>query len=206
MAATPAGLPPTSGYPQPTGRQPWPPHPPALVRKRRRAWPWVVSGLVVFLLLIMMVAAVGSKGRSSSASGSGTQTNAQPAVVQAAGPAKSITARDWAKIAKDPDAHVGESIIVFGEVTQFDSATGTDAFRANIDGVVHQLSYGYANYDTNSVLTNDGADLGDLVEGDLFQANAVVAGSVTYQNTMGGSLTAPKLTVSKVKVLGSTKH
>jgi hypothetical protein len=40
----------------------------------------------------------------------------------------------------------------------------------------------------------------------LFQADAVVAGSVTYQNTMGGSLTAPKLTVSKVKVLGSTKR
>jgi hypothetical protein len=52
-----------------------------------------------------------------------------------------------------------------------------------VDGVKHQVSYGYADYPTNTMLT-DGADLSDLVEGDLFQAEAVVAGSVSYQNTM----------------------
>ncbi|MCB0915279.1 MAG: hypothetical protein KDC23_06180 [Actinobacteria bacterium] len=40
--------------------------------------------------------------------------------------------RTWALIAKDPEAHAGESYLVFGEVTQFDSATGTSAFRANV--------------------------------------------------------------------------
>jgi hypothetical protein len=45
---------------------------------------------------------------------------------------KAITARDWAKIAKDPGSHVGEAIIVYGEVTQFDAATGTQVFRANV--------------------------------------------------------------------------
>lgn len=51
-------------------------------------------------------------------------------------------AREWALIAKSPDQHAGERIIVYGEVTQFDAATGTSAFRANVDGVAHPLRYG----------------------------------------------------------------
>lgn len=203
----PAGLP-ANSYPPATDQQQWPPLPPAPIKRRRRAWPWMVSGLIVFFVVIMLFAAAGSRSGSTTASpagSSGGQTNSQPAAVPAAAPAKAITARDWAKIAKDPNSHVGESIIVYGEVTQFDAATGTDTFRANVDGVKHQVNYGYANYETNTVLISGGADLGDLVEGDLFQAETVVAGSVSYQNTMGGSLTAPKLTVSKVKVIGSTK-
>jgi hypothetical protein len=42
-----------------------------------------------------------------------------------------ITARDWAKC-EGPGSHVGEAIIVYGEVTQFDAATGTQVFRANV--------------------------------------------------------------------------
>ena len=91
-------------------------------------------------------------------------------------------------IAKDPDSHVGESIIVYGEVTQFDSVTGTDTFRANVDGAVHQVTYGFSGYETNTVLTGGGADLSNLVEGDLFEADVVVAGLMSYDNTMGGSL------------------
>lgn len=191
---------PSGGYPQPTGQQPWPPMPPATAPKKHRKWPWVVSGLVVVLLLIMVVGAAGSNTPTTTAAG----TNAQPAAAPAA-PPKAITARDWALIAKDPDSHVGEAVIVYGEVTQFDSATGTGQFRANIDGVKHPVSYGFADYPTNTVLSGDAATLGNLVQGDLFQADAVVAGSVSYQNTMGGSLSAPKLTVLKVTVNGSTK-
>jgi hypothetical protein len=65
------------------------------------------------------------------------------------------------KIAKDPEAHKGETIIVYGQVRQFDSATGTDSFRASVDGVVHKPSYGYVDYETNTVLTSPGgAELG----------------------------------------------
>jgi hypothetical protein len=209
---------PTGGYQQPTG-QPWPPMPPAPAPKKHRKWPWIVTGLVVFLLLIMIIGAGGSKTANptstASTSAPGSATSAQPAAVaaapvpapapQPAAPPKAITARDWAKIAKDPDSHVGEAIIVYGEVTQFDSATGTGVFRANVDGVKHQVSYGFADYPTNTVLSGDGSALGDLVQGDLFKAEAVVAGSLSYETTMGGNLSAPKLTVSKVTVIGSTK-
>jgi hypothetical protein len=39
-------------------------------------------------------------------------------------PARSITSREWAVIAKSPDTHQGQRLIVFGHVTQFDSVTG----------------------------------------------------------------------------------
>jgi hypothetical protein len=179
------------------------PSPPA--PKKHRMWPWVVSGLVVFLLLIVVIGAASS---STTPTATASRPNAQPATASAAVPAappKAITARDWALIAKDPDAHVGQAIVVYGEVTQFDSATGTGTFRANVDGVQHPVSYGFADYPTNTVLSGDASALGNLVQGDLFQAGAVVTGSVSYQNTMGGSLSAPQLTVSKVTVIGSTK-
>jgi hypothetical protein len=197
----------------PTSQQPWPPLPPAPVKQRRK-WPWIVSALVV-LLLIMIIGAAGSKGTGASTSSTsapsanaGPHTSAQLAAAPAAAPAKpprAISARDWAKIAKDPGAHVGEAIILYGAVTQFDTATGTNTFRANVDGVKHPVSYGFANYPTNTVLTGDSANLGDLVEGDIFQAEVVVAGAISYETAMGGNLSAPRLSVLKITVIGSTK-
>jgi hypothetical protein len=52
---------------------------------------------------------------------------AAPAAPQPAKTPKAITARDWAKC-EGPGSHVGEAIIVYGEVTQFDAATGTEVF------------------------------------------------------------------------------
>ncbi|WP_233899187.1 PASTA domain-containing protein [Pseudonocardia dioxanivorans] len=121
-------------------------------------------------------------------------------------PAKAITAREWALIARSPDAHIGEAVIVYGQVTQFDSATGPAGFRANVDGVAHKVSYGYADYDTNTILVADtAATLGDLVNKDLFKAEVTVLGSYTYETTMGGSTTVPKLAVQKVTVTGQAK-
>jgi hypothetical protein len=55
---------------------------------------------------------------TTTAAPTATYTYAPPA------PARAITAREWALIAKNPDAHIGERIISHGEVTQFDSGTG----------------------------------------------------------------------------------
>lgn len=121
-------------------------------------------------------------------------------------PPRAITAREWALIARSPDAHVGEAIVVYGQVTQFDAATGSTGFRANVDGVKHAVKYGYADYDTNTVLSAPTSSLlGDLVNKDLFRAEVVVAGSYSYETTMGGTLTVPKLTVTKITVTGQAK-
>jgi hypothetical protein len=117
-------------------------------------------------------------------------------------PARAITAREWQLIAKDPGAHRGEPIIVHGEVTQFDAATGAAGFRANVDGVVHKPKYGFADYDTNTVLAGSQSQLADVVRGDLFTAEVVVGEPLTYETTMGGQLTAPSLTITSISVTG----
>jgi hypothetical protein len=168
-------------------------------KRKHRKWPWMV-GVVVLLLVI--VAMSGNDGGSGSSTNSRSASGAAPAVQPVLGPAKAITERDWQLIAKDPEAHTGDRVIVYGEVTQFDATTGTDAFRANVDGVEHKPEYGYADYETNTILNGDDAALKALVQGDLFKAEVTVAGAQSYENTMGGTLTAPKLTVTKVDVIG----
>lgn len=107
-----------------------------------------------------------------------------------------ITPREWKKLAKNPDAYAGKAYIVYGAVTQFDTATGDDTFRANVDGVRHSDRY---DYDTNTILTNVAGDVSDLVEDDMFQANVIVVGSYEYETTLGGNMTVPMLNVMKIK-------
>lgn len=112
---------------------------------------------------------------------------------------KKLSARSWALIAKDPNAHAAEAITVYGVVTQFDSATGTDTFRADVDGVKHS---DYYEYPTNTVLTSDVGTLMDVVDGDIFTAKVLVLGSLSYDTSIGGSTTVPQLFVSSIKVIG----
>ena len=118
---------------------------------------------------------------------------------------KKLTARQWALIAKSPDKHVGEAYIVHGVVTQFDSATGDDQFRADVDGVKHLPEYGYVDYPTNTLMTNIAGDLSDLVQDDLFTAKVMVLGSYSYDTQIGGETTVPQLTVASITVTGSVK-
>jgi hypothetical protein len=118
---------------------------------------------------------------------------------------KKLTARQWAKIAKSPDAHTGEAYIVYGHVTQFDAATGDDQFRADVDGVKHAVEYGYVDYPTNTLMTNISGDLSDLVQDDLFTAKVMVLGSFSYDTQIGGETTVPQLSVMSIKVTGSVK-
>lgn len=111
---------------------------------------------------------------------------------------KKLTERQWKKIAKDPDAHTGEAYIVYGAVTQFDSATGVDIFRANVGAKNESENY---DYDTNTILTGGGADLSDLVEDDEFRAQVLVTGSFSYDTQIGGETTVPQLEVRSIKVL-----
>lgn len=150
--------------------------------------------LVLVVLFIILVATSGNSGTTSSSS-SATPSSPPP-------PAHAISAHDWQLIVKDPDAHKGESIIVYGEVTQFDAATGTTGFRANVDGVEHQLTDGFADYSTNTILDGDPATLQNVVEKDLFTANVTVVGANTYSTQIGGQTTAPELQVQSIKVLG----
>jgi hypothetical protein len=120
----------------------------------------------------------------------------EPVADPAAKPRR-LTAREWSKVARSPDKYTGRAYIVYGHVTQFDTATGEDAFRANVDGVRHAETW---EYDTNTILVNGGtADLSDLVDGDMFRAEVIVSGAFEYESAMGAQLTAPQLLVTKIR-------
>lgn len=106
--------------------------------------------------------------------------------------------RAFALIAKDPDAHIGEKIVAYGYVTQFDSATGATTFRADT-GSAPGASY---DYDVNTVVSGSAPLLAPIVEDDYVTIYAEVAGSYTYDTQIGGSSTAPKLTANIIDVTG----
>lgn len=110
---------------------------------------------------------------------------------------KDIGDRDWQLIAKNPDAHVGEKVVIYGKVTQADSVTGDKYIRVSTGA---QPSDFYtvntiAKEGVNGVFTN-------VVEGDLVTMWARVWGSKTYDTTLGGSTTAPEVKVNVIEVTG----
>lgn len=109
-----------------------------------------------------------------------------------------LSKRQWLKIAKNPDSHIGEAIVVYGSVTQFDTATGVDTFRADVGASNREYSF---DYPTNTILSGDEDELSDLVEDDEFRAKVTVTGSLTYDTQIGGETTVPQLQVESIKVL-----
>jgi hypothetical protein len=206
----------------PTWGQPPPTNPPKPKRPWFRRW-WAIS-LGILLALFVLAGIFGEPPPQDSAAkgpaATAPPTTETPATTEApvtteqvpvttAKPKpmtyRTISARQWALIAKNPDAHDSEHIIVHGQVTQFDGATGSDQFLASVDGVVHRKEYGYVDYETNTLLYGDQSALTDLVEGDLFTARVRVAGSESYDTQIGGNTTVPKLQITSIKVTGSAK-
>lgn len=106
--------------------------------------------------------------------------------------------REWAKIGKNPDAHVGTCVSIFGKVTQFDMWTGPDSFRASTGTVESEYSF---QYPLDAYLSGDAELLDDVVDGDFFEACVRVDGTYTYETTLGGSLTVLHLHVDAIRVL-----
>jgi hypothetical protein len=110
-----------------------------------------------------------------------------------------VTERQWAKVVKNPDAHRGERYIIYGQVTQLDSATGPNTFRAE---TAHTVTTEYGFYQgADTVLTGNEEDLPELVEGDVFRATVTVIGSFDDDTDMAGNKSVPYLTVDKLKVV-----
>ncbi|SDG08284.1 protein of unknown function [Sinosporangium album] len=118
---------------------------------------------------------------------------------------RTLSGRGFAKLTKDPDAYTGKQFIIYGEVTQFDAATGTTTFRADTGHAKLQPSYGFVDFDQNALLTGSESRLSDVVQGDLFQAYVTSLGSESYETQIGGNTTVPSFQVDRIKVYGSLK-
>jgi hypothetical protein len=116
-----------------------------------------------------------------------------------------LTSREFALLMKNPDAYVGRHFIVYGEVTQFDAATGDSIFRANSGAVRDSISYGFTAYSDNTLYLGDTSMLANVVEGDVFKATIEVLGSESYDTQIGGNTTVPKFRLQTIAVYGSTQ-
>lgn len=113
---------------------------------------------------------------------------------------ETLTARDFALFAKNPDSFTGRKIVLYGVVTQADAATGTDIFRANTASEPMGASY---NYDENTIVTaKDESVIADIVKGDFVTMYVEVKGSQSYDTQIGGSTTAPLVQVNVINVTG----
>lgn len=137
----------------------------------------------------------------------------EPAPAPAPAPApkkttyKKLSARQFAVVVKDPDSHIGETYEIYGKVTQFDSATGADTFRADTGpkkATPDSLGYVF-DYNVNSVLTGNESKLSNVVQDDLFFAKVTVLGSLSYDTQIGGSTTVPQFQIDQIKVYGHAK-
>lgn len=112
---------------------------------------------------------------------------------------KPLTEREFALLAKDPDAHKGELVAIYGEVTQFDAATGTEAFRADTGPLPPDSGEYYLQNSLVSV--QDPSTVAEVVEDDVLKMYVEVAGAHTYETQMGGETTVPLFTLYIVENL-----
>lgn len=210
---------------QPTATPPAAPFGPPIPPKKRSKLPWIAGGVAALVLLCCGIGAIGAavdntkKPTAADATpttvatptAAPTTTAPSPTPAAPTTPAKTspppkpkpvvyakLTDRQWKLVAKNPDSYVGDTYIVYGQVTQFDAATGVDTFRANVGA--RNMPYEF-DYDTNTLMQGDAAKLRNLVGDDEFQAKVTVLGSFTYDTQIGGSTTVPLLRVDWVKVL-----
>ncbi|MFD4469675.1 DUF2510 domain-containing protein [Rhodococcus sp. NPDC058505] len=147
--------------------------------------------------------AAATRARQEAAAAEAARRQAEEAAKKDPASYEQLTDRDFALIAKDPAAAVGRKVVVYGRVTQFDSATGATQFLARTAPSVPDRVY---DYEQNTFVVGDTAALiRDVVEDDLVTMHAEVLGSFTYDTQAGGSTTVPKLQVNLIEVTGSAQ-
>lgn len=111
-----------------------------------------------------------------------------------------LNARGWSQLVKAPDNYLGNGYQIWGCISQFDAATGDDAFLA-------QTSYAKQEYwytDGDNVFFYGNADkLAEFVEDDVVFMKVVSLGSFSYDTQAGGNTTVPLFEIKQISLKGS---
>ena len=111
-----------------------------------------------------------------------------------------ISKRQLAKVVRNPDAYVGKKYVIYGEVTQYDSATGEDAMLADVAYKnTARGNYGYFEGENSMITKGKATNMGDVVEDDIVKMYVTVVGSFSYDTQIGGNTTVPQFTVNILK-------
>jgi len=111
---------------------------------------------------------------------------------------QALSAREFALLIKNPDASIGRKIVLYGVVTQFDTATGQNSFRA-VTGTEP------GDFKQNSIFyAHDQSILSRVVAQDAVTIWCKGNGTETYKTTDNGEETVPRFWVNIIKDAGST--
>jgi hypothetical protein len=113
-----------------------------------------------------------------------------------------VDAAVLADIVADPDGHVGEKVVVYGFVSQFDEATGPCLALLGVGAAQSTSSWDYPH----DVIGGGGdgitcPTLEGVLEGDHLKLWVTVAGSYTYGAVSGEDVSAPAFDIAHVELL-----
>ncbi|GAF49158.1 hypothetical protein [Rhodococcus wratislaviensis] len=192
--------PPPPYYPPPPPGYPYgpPPHQPP----KKKKYPWVRAVVTIFVIGVIMSALASqcdtTESSNSSSRGQTVATERTDPTVKDPATYAAISARDYALIVKDPAANAGRRIILYADVTQFDSATGPTTFRAD---TVADPEDDSVLSGTNTIVRGDKDMLAPIVQGDQLKLYAEIVGAEEYNTAMGGAMTVPSLQVHIVETV-----
>lgn len=111
-----------------------------------------------------------------------------------------ISDRDWQLLERTADSHTGEKYVLYGYVTQADSAMGSYGIRVNTSG--EQLGSWY-DYEINTIVLAASDDLlSTVITGDTVKLLVEVQGSTSYDTAIGGTATAITVLAYSVEIIG----
>lgn len=155
----------------------------------------VIAGLTSLVTSALFTLALIGGSDSSSPQSESKQTHAPEDFVE-------IDDRALAGIAKDPDAHAGETLILYGYVSQFDANTGPCEMRVSVSA---EQQSSWMDYEHNALAySGDGDDtcpeLDDVLQDDQVKLTVVLEGGKTY-SSLGGGTRVPYFEVIDAEVL-----
>ncbi|ASN69206.1 hypothetical protein 7S3_28 [uncultured Caudovirales phage] len=184
--------PPTNYYQQP---QQWPPPQPP--KKKRNPLVLLLALFGGFVVLVIGVNTVNSFLYPIDA-----PSNSSPALVKAdiadtnKTDYESVTDRDYAVIAKDPDAHRGRKVIVYGDVFQADSRIGANDIKIDARGEERSLLF-----EQNTHVVGSPESFRDVVKGDEVKVWATVLGEYEYTSVSDKKIRVPMLQANVIEVI-----
>lgn len=116
--------------------------------------------------------------------------------------------RSWALVAKDPDSYAGTNVILYGNIMQFDSATGRCAMLVSTAATQQEYSFDYSQ---NVMAVSGDWDtvcpvFDPLVENDNVKIWATVKQSYSYDTQIGGNTTVPMVEIWYAELLPATEY
>ncbi|MEV0945618.1 hypothetical protein [Rhodococcus sp. NPDC049939] len=155
------------------------------MKKKRKKWPFFAGGAAILLILVVVLLVVVG-GLFSGPAHLDRDTY------------ETLSEREYEKIVRNPEAHEGRKILVYGTVFQFDTRTGPEVFMADT-GAQKVASIFYDQY---TAVTGDAEVFVEVVEDDLVAIYASVAGTQVYETVSGDDREVPLLRASIVDVIG----